>query len=172
MVTSSEFFSKIPLRLRMAFWRIVYRGYAKRYKISPSFRFNGVAILLSGDGIINLDADSYIGDLSTIQSCTGHAVHIGRRCMIAHNVRIYTETADPETDFRRNDGLLIRGNVNIEDGVWIGVNVYISPGVTIGSNSVIGANSVVTASVPANEIWGGVPARLIRRKIGEASTHE
>lgn len=51
----------------------------------------------------------------------------------------------------------------IEEGVWLGVNVIVLKGVTIGSGAVIGAGAVVTCSVPANEIWGGVPAK----KIGE-----
>lgn len=34
-------------------------------------------------------------------------------------------------------------------------------GVTIGAGSLIAAGSVVTKSVPAGEVWGGVPARKI-----------
>jgi acetyltransferase-like isoleucine patch superfamily enzyme len=46
--------------------------------------------------------------------------------------------------------------------VWLGAHVIVLPGVTIGDNAVIGAASVVTTSVPAAEIWAGVPARRIR----------
>jgi acetyltransferase-like isoleucine patch superfamily enzyme len=35
--------------------------------------------------------------------------------------------------------------------------------VTIGDNSIIGAGSVVTKSIPSNQIWGGNPAELIRK---------
>jgi len=48
-------------------------------------------------------------------------------------------------------------------GSWIGQNVVIMPGVTIGAYSVIGANSVVTASVPPRCIAGGSPARVLKR---------
>lgn len=77
---------------------------------------------------------------------------------------IYTQTAEAHSDFRDGAGLAITGNVHIDDGAWISANVYIGPGVSIGSNSVVGAKSVVTKNVPKTEIWGGVPARLIRRK--------
>lgn len=56
------------------------------------------------------------------------------------------------------------GDVLIGDACWIGANVLINPGVEIGRNSVVGANSVVTKDIPPNEIWGGVPAKFIRKK--------
>ena len=35
------------------------------------------------------------------------------------------------------------------------------PGVTIGEGSLIAAGSVVTKSIPPNEVWGGNPARFL-----------
>lgn len=157
------------VRLRMLFWRVIYGSYARRYRVAPTFRFNGAGIQLSGDGEIVLGADSYIGELSTVQASAGYRVEVGRRCRISHNVRIYTMTSEADSDFRDGDGTPVHGNVRIGDGVWIGVNAYIGPDVTIGDNSVVGANSVVVKDVPAGEIWGGVPARRIRAKGTGAS---
>ena len=42
-------------------------------------------------------------------------------------------------------------------------NVTITGGVTIGSGSVIGANSVVTSDIPSNHLYGGVPAKYIKK---------
>ncbi len=47
--------------------------------------------------------------------------------------------------------------------VWIGANVHIAAGVTIGDNCVIGAGSLVTASLPANTLAYGRPATAIRK---------
>ncbi len=47
-------------------------------------------------------------------------------------------------------------------GCWIGQNVVILPGVTIGEMSIIGANSVVTGSIPARCIAIGAPAKIIK----------
>ena len=160
--------SQTLLRLRAAYWRLVYRGARARYRVAPSFRFNGAGIQLYGDGGIDLGEDSYIGELSTVQACTGHRVSVGRACRISHNVRIYTETSDADCDFRVGEDRVVRGDVRIGDGVWIGANAYIGPGITIGDNAVVGANSVVAADVPADEIWGGIPARLIRAKRAAA----
>lgn len=55
-----------------------------------------------------------------------------------------------------------RSGVTVGENVWVGANCTLLPGITIGDNSLIAAGSVVTRDVPANEIWGGVPARLIK----------
>ncbi len=59
--------------------------------------------------------------------------------------------------------LYSKGPVIIEDNVWIGENVVILPGVTIGKNSIIGANAVVSKSIPENSIAVGIPAKVIKK---------
>lgn len=56
----------------------------------------------------------------------------------------------------------------IEEDVWLGVNAVVLKGVTVRRGAVIGAGAVVTKSVPAYEIWAGIPAR----KIGERARRE
>ena len=52
--------------------------------------------------------------------------------------------------------------VTIEKGVWLGVNVTVLKGVTIGENTLVAAGSLVTGSLPANVMAGGVPAKVLR----------
>jgi len=55
----------------------------------------------------------------------------------------------------------------------IGDNVYIAPGakliggITIGNNVAIGANSVVTKSIPDNAVVVGIPGEVISYKGSE-----
>lgn len=58
-----------------------------------------------------------------------------------------------------------KGNVIIENDVWIGRNVTIMSGVTIANGSVIGAESVVTKNIGPYEIWAGNPAKFIRKRF-------
>lgn len=53
--------------------------------------------------------------------------------------------------------------ITLEDNVLIGFNSIILKGVVIEENSVVAAGSVVTKSIPKNSIYGGNPAKFIRK---------
>lgn len=59
--------------------------------------------------------------------------------------------------------LVSKGPIIIESNVWIGDKVTVLAGVRIGENAIIGANSVVTKDVEPNSVYGGSPARLLKR---------
>ena len=79
----------------------------------------------------------------------GIGSRIGDDCIIYHDV----------TFGKKNDGYPVLGN-NIV--VYPGAKII--GGVSIGDNSVIGANAVVTKSIPPNSIVGGVPGKVIRKR--------
>ncbi|MCK4848308.1 MAG: hypothetical protein KAT16_04725 [Candidatus Heimdallarchaeota archaeon] len=60
---------------------------------------------------------------------------------------------------------LILAPVTIGKNVTIGGNSIIAPGATIGDNVIIGVNSFVKKDqiIPSNTIYGGSPARLLRK---------
>ena len=51
----------------------------------------------------------------------------------------------------------------IKHGASIGANSTLLAGITIGEKALVGAGSVVTKDVPANEIWVGNPAHFLKR---------
>jgi acetyltransferase-like isoleucine patch superfamily enzyme len=58
--------------------------------------------------------------------------------------------------------------VRIGNGSWLGYGSVILPGADIGEHVVIGANSVVTGSIPSFSVAVGSPARVIRQYIDGA----
>ena len=98
-------------------------------------------------------------------------VHIGNNVLIASKVYIsdcsHGSYAGNQDDSNPNsipkDRPLYSKPVIIEDNVWIGEFVSILPGVTIGKGSIIGANSVVSKSLPENVIAVGSPAKAIKK---------
>jgi len=58
-----------------------------------------------------------------------------------------------------------KGNIIVDDDVWIGYAATIMSGVHIGQGAVIAANSLVTKDVPPYAIVGGIPARVIKYRF-------
>lgn len=94
------------------------------------------------------------------------SVEIGDNVMIGGGVTIvdsdfhslnpiYWHTPDDSMKMKKEP--IIIGN-----NVFIGMDSTILKGVNIGSNAVIAAGSLVTDDVPANQVWGGNPAKFIR----------
>ena len=111
----------------------------------------------------------------------GTELTIGRYCSIAQNVKIFlggNHRSDWVSTYpfgHINQNVLgdikvpghpaTNGDVVVGHDVWIGSGVTIMSGVTIGSGAIIAANSHVVTDVSEYEMWGGNPARLIKRRF-------
>jgi chloramphenicol O-acetyltransferase type B len=58
-----------------------------------------------------------------------------------------------------------KGNTVIGNDVWIGYDSLIMPGVHVADGAVIAARSVITKDIGPFEIWGGNPAKLIKKRF-------
>lgn len=65
-----------------------------------------------------------------------------------------------------------KGNIIVDDDVWIGFNAIILSGVHIGQGAIVAAGAVVTKDVPPYAIVGGVPAKVIRYRFDEDMIRE
>lgn len=117
-----------------------------------------------------------IGDNCRIQfrfQCNAaQSVRIGRNVLIASNVLITDSdhVLEPGGVPIVQSGKFITRPVVIEDNCWLGQNAVILKGVTVGHDSIIGANTVVTRSVPPCSVVAGNPARIIKTLSPAAQT--
>lgn len=106
-----------------------------------------------GDGTI-------IGDECKLDGRNG--LRIGKNVNFSTGAWIWTEQHDlNDPMFASNDS---GGPVEIGDRAWISSRSVVLPNCTIGEGAVIAAGGIVTKSVPAFTIVGGVPAKIIGQR--------
>ena len=115
-----------------------------------------------------LDGRIIIGDrvwaTHSLQIFSAGQVQIGDDVMIAGNVFLcdyHHGHARADVPFSQQPFVPV-APITVGRGSWLGQNVVVMPGVVIGEYSIVGANSVVTCSLPARTIAVGAPARVIR----------
>ena len=112
-------------------------------------------------------AEIRIGAETRIAGSCIHAqrsVVIGKRCLIAGNCQIVDSNGHDLSFSNVQNRLHTEGAgapIVIEDDVWLGANTVVLPGMKIGRGSVIGANSVVCANIPAMAVARGNPAEVV-----------
>jgi acetyltransferase-like isoleucine patch superfamily enzyme len=123
-------------------------------RIDPGIRFiGGVDHLVVGRGAF-INTDVTIGANADV--VLGERVHLGpgvRLLPTTHEIGPHEQRAGATS------GLPIR----IGDGSWLGAGVTVLGGVTVGDGCVVAAGAVVHVDTEPDTVYGGVPARLIRR---------
>ena len=107
-------------------------------------------------------SDTWIGLKNSFYCTLLSEIKIGANCDIGPDVS-FVPGSHRIGDYNRRAGKGIGGDIIVEDGCWIGSRVTILGGVTIGQGSIVGAGSLVNKNIPANTIYAGVPAALIRK---------
>lgn len=160
--------------------------FGKGSVINYPFRIKGTNTYTPGVKYIHIGEGVSIGSGSTIFATRAH-VYIGKRSFSGPNLTIMTgdHPADIKGKFiadNRKIDLEQQGvdiskydkDIVIDEDVWLGSNVTILKGVHIGRGAIIAAGSVVTRSMPAYSVGGGIPARVIkfRWSVDEIIEHE
>lgn len=124
------------------------------------FKYDG--IWSKGPSIIIGD-DAFIG--AGCEFNISGSIQIGKRAMIASGCKFIDHDHGTSLKMSMNDQRPVIKQILIAEEAWLGANVVVLKGVQIGKGAVIGAGSLVLKNVGENEIWGGIPARLISKRI-------
>jgi maltose O-acetyltransferase len=89
-------------------------------------------------------------------------VRVGARVYMGYDVMLLTADHEVDTSTQRC-GRLVTAGIEIGDGVWIGSRAVVLPGVRIGNGAIVATGAIVTKSVSANTMVGGVPAIPLRQ---------
>lgn len=171
-----------PLRntLKRIFFQVLAEGQLSG--INPTVQFDGlvelkgkkikfgnyarigysVQIEANENGSVEIEEEVRINRGTTIVSYTN--VKIGAYTMIGEFVSI----RDANHGIAPNEFIKKQPHdtkaISIGKDCWIGRGACILPGVTIGDGAIIGANSVVTKSIPDGAIAVGSPAKAIKNR--------
>ena len=138
----------------------------KRFRIMDNYR-----IECHGDGTIQIGENVSIGQ--NLHLVSGGKMLIGNNVTISGNVFIsnLNHSFDEIDKHALNQKHEIK-DVVIGDFSFIGYGACILPGVILGKNVIVGANAVVTKSVPDYSIVAGNPARIRGYRFTEEEIKE
>lgn len=125
----------------------------------------GTSIKVGQGGKVIIGDDTHIFANCNLNGCVGN-VQIGHHVMISAGCGFtpYQHKLDDLSQPMSAQELTSKGDIVIEDDVWLGMGVKVMDGVRIGQGAVVGANAVVTKDIPPYHIAVGVPARVVRKR--------
>ncbi|AZI41128.1 acyltransferase [Epilithonimonas vandammei] len=187
--TLKIFFNSIYSKILLKIWGVEYDIGLKILMCPILVKHKSAKIILGKNVTLNSDKKYYhlgmfskvklmadkkesiikIGDNTRINGVCIHAfniIEIGKNCLIAAN----TQIIDSNGHLLSFDNPSNRKNTQdngkpiiIKDDVWIGTGCIILGDTLIEKGAVIAANSVVKGHIPANCLYGGNPAKLIKK---------
>lgn len=153
-------------------WHFFYRKWRNKNKhntTSPKSFFN--------QDLVTVGNYTY-GDLDVKHYGTECKLRIGHFCSISPEV-VFLLKDDHPMNFISTFPFKVKclekecveavskGDIVVDDDVWIGYGAIIMSGVHIHQGAVIAAGTVVTHDIPAYSIVGGVPAKIIKYRFPE-----
>lgn len=131
---------------------------------------------IEGDSmdVVSVGMGTYGGIRVLAHACSSKLI-IGAFCSIAPNVVFILGSEHPVSHLSTYPFKVqylgqaheagTKGDIVVEDDVWIGYGATILSGVHIGQGAVVAAGAVVSKDVPPYAIVGGVPAKVIRYRF-------
>jgi len=132
------------------------------HKANPFFGERRTLINVNRKGFLSINEGVGLSNCSIY--CTNRII-IGKNVFVGGGTHIYDSNFHAiDYDERKNGSAnVIDSPIEIKEGAFIGGGSHICKGVTIGEKAIIASGSVVIGDVPDEEIWGGNPAKFIKK---------
>lgn len=173
---------KIILDIKRKIYYLLHPSYyirQKRWRNKNKENFTSLNSLSNNETLISCGKGTY-GDIIAFNDSYDKTLCIGNYCSIGRNVvfivsrdhRVNTISSFPfkqvlNLDNGKKYDSISKGNIIVDDDVWIGYNATILSGVHISQGAVIAAGAVVSNDVPPYAIVGGVPAKVLKYRFEE-----
>jgi acetyltransferase-like isoleucine patch superfamily enzyme len=178
---ANDSYNALVLKLSNAVWlsypqirgRIHLAGkgemhFGRNVRINSSLRSNQVGLSFRTAISVASGARVTIGDNVGISNSLIYAwksITIEKDVLIGGGCQIFDtdfHSISYEARVHQGDKEAKTAEVIIREGSFIGASSIILKGVEIGPRSIVAAGSVVSRSIPADEVWGGNPAKFIK----------
>ena len=155
-------------RLRNLFWKFNNLNLGRKCNICSGTKFYNCKKIKIGNNLT-------MGNNVLLDANDSHGIYIGDFVSVADGVyfrsanhRFNKKNVNIQSQGHECDEIIHLSNkysIVIEDDVWIGARSILLSGAHVGKGSIIAAKAVVNQKVPEYEIWGGIPAKFIRKRI-------
>lgn len=143
---------RLPEQLWALSRRLHQRGFRRLARVVKTLNWAIHKCLLPAEAVVGRDPTLEHYALGIVMH---PQVTIGDDCRIYHQVTLASES-----------GIGSGHRIILEDRATVGAHSIViarsNTSLTIGKDSILGAGSVLTRSIPPNEIWAGNPARKLR----------
>lgn len=122
-------------------------------------------IYANDNGVLEI-GNNFAMNTNSQLGAAGGKIIIGNNCAIGPNCVLRAANHA----FGRTDIPIVKqgheyGEIHIGDDVWIASNCVITANTKIGKSCVIAAGSVVTKDVEEFSVVGGIPAKIIKKRV-------
>ena len=147
----------LPTIFKKIFLKIILKKFSLSCFVDQNiFIRNPINLSISKNCSINRGCKFF----TSFQNSYSGSIELEENVTLSPNVKIYAIAQDPHS---KNFDTIAKP-VLIKKNAWICADVTILPGVIVGENAVIASKSVVNSLVNENEIWGGNPAKFIKKR--------
>lgn len=164
-----SFIGQWLIRVRLRMFQAKWIQKNKNNQTIPVSRFDPELVSV-GDGTY--------GELNVVSFGKSTKLKIGSYCSISEDVTFLLDVehrTDTVSSYPFRVKMLhesqfeafSKGDITVDDDVWMGYGVTVMSGVHIGKGAVVASGAVVTKDIPAYAIAGGMPAKVIRYRFDE-----